>query len=52
MFEHVINGKINVIIISYKDRLTGFGFKYLKEFFSSHHVRIDVMLIFKPKSSV
>ncbi len=35
--------------ISYKDRLTRFGFKYLEEFFSSHGVRIEVVLGEEPK---
>ena len=28
LFEYVVNGKVDVVIISYKDRLTRFGFKY------------------------
>ncbi len=33
MFEYVVNGRIDVVVISYKDRLTRFGFRYLGEFF-------------------
>jgi len=40
---------VNVIVISYKDRLTRFGFKYLEEFFSSHEVRIEVVFGKEPK---
>jgi len=43
LFEYVVNGKVNVVVISYKDRLTRFGFKYLEEFFNSHRVRIEVV---------
>ncbi len=43
LFDYVVNGKIDVVVISYKDRLTRFGFRYLEEFFSSHGVRIEVV---------
>lgn len=49
LFEYVVNGKVNVVVISYKDRLTRFGFKYLEEFFSSHGVRIEVVFGEEPK---
>jgi len=43
LFEYVVNGKVDVVVVSYKDRLTRFGFKYLEEFFNSHGVRIEVV---------
>jgi len=49
LFEYVINGKVDVVVVSYKDRLTRFGFKYLEEFFSSHGVRIEVVFGEEPK---
>jgi len=49
LFDYVVNGKVNVVAISYKDRLTRFGFKYLEEFFSSHGVRIEVVFGEEPK---
>ena len=49
LFEYVVNGKVDVVVVSYKDRLTRFGFKYLEEFFSSHGVRIEVVFGEEPK---
>ncbi len=49
LFGYVVNGKIDVVVISYKDRLTRFGFKYLEEFFSSHGVRIEAVFGEEPK---
>jgi len=36
-------GKISAIIVEYKDRLTRFGFEYLKEFFDNYGVDIIVV---------
>lgn len=30
LFEYVVNGKVNIVIISYKDRLTRFGLSIWK----------------------
>ena len=49
LFEYVVNGKVEVVVVSYKDRLTRFGFKYLEEFFSSHGVKIEVVFGEEPK---
>ena len=49
LFDYVVNGKVNVVVISYKDRLTRFGFKYLEEFFRSHGVRIEVVFREEPR---
>ena len=49
LFEYVVNGKVDVVAISYKDRLTRFGFRYLEEFFNSHGVRIEVVFGEEPK---
>ncbi|RLI84868.1 MAG: IS607 family transposase [Archaeoglobales archaeon] len=43
LFEYVVNGKVDVAVVSYKDRLTRFGFRYLEDFFNSHGVRIEVV---------
>ena len=47
LFEYV--GKVDVVVVSYKDRLTRFGFMYLGEFFNSHGVRIEVVFGEEPK---
>jgi excisionase family DNA binding protein len=49
LFEYVVNGKVDVVVVSYKDRLTRFGFKYLEEFFNSRRVRIKVIFGEEPK---
>ncbi len=36
-------GKVGAIIVEYKDRLTRFGFEYLKEFFDNYGVKIIVL---------
>jgi len=49
LFEYVVNRKVDVAVISYKDRLTRFGFRYLEDFFNSHGVRIEVVFGEEPK---
>ena len=49
LLDYVINGEIDVVVISYKDGLTRFGFRYLEEFFNSHGVRIEVVFGEEPK---
>ncbi len=36
-------GVINRVIVTYKDRLTRFGFNYLKYYFSSHGASITII---------
>ncbi|ACS91089.1 MAG TPA: IS607 family transposase [Thermococcaceae archaeon] len=43
LFKLVENGEITKVVITYKDRLTRFGFKYLKQYFNSHGVEIEVI---------
>jgi len=38
----VVNRQVDVVIITYKDRLTRFGFEYLEYFFKQYGVRIEV----------
>ena len=40
LFTLVCKGKIDRVVISYKDRLTRFGFEYLEDFFRSYGVEI------------
>ena len=39
----VVKGKISKVVITYKDRLTRFGFDYLKNYFESYRVQIIVI---------
>ena len=43
LFKLVKEGKISKVIIATEDRLTRFGFKYLKEFFNHCGVEIEVV---------
>ncbi len=36
-------GTVNRVIVAYKDRLTRFGFNYLKRYFSSHGASITII---------
>jgi len=43
LFRLVESGEITKVVITYKDRLTRFGFRYLEQYFSSHGVEIEVI---------
>jgi len=43
LFKLAEEKKIDVVVVSYKDRLTRFGFKYLESYFKSHGVEIEVV---------
>ena len=37
------SGKINLIVLTYPDRLTRFGFRYLEHYFTSHGASIKII---------
>ena len=43
LFKLVESGEVGKVVITYKDRLTRFGFKYLEQYFNSHGVEIEVI---------
>ncbi len=43
LFDMVEKRQIDVVVVEFKDRLTRFGFDYLKKYFESHGARIDVI---------
>ncbi|MFV2016630.1 MAG: IS607 family transposase [Candidatus Heimdallarchaeota archaeon] len=43
LIKLITKGKISEVIVSYPDRLTRFGFGYLKYFFNSYGVKITVL---------
>jgi predicted site-specific integrase-resolvase len=43
LFKLVTERQIETVFITYKDRLTRFGFKYLEAFFSSYGCRIEAV---------
>ena len=51
LFDYVVNRQIDVVVITYKDRLTRFGFEYLEYFFKQCGVRIEVVYGEEPKDA-
>ena len=49
LFNYVINKQVDVVAITYKDRLTRFGFEYLEYFFRQYGVRVEVVYGEEPK---
>ncbi len=43
LFKLIESRSIDAVLITYKDRLTRFGFEYLEEFFNAMGVRIEVI---------
>ncbi|RLG83624.1 MAG: IS607 family transposase [Thermoprotei archaeon] len=43
LFNHVVNKQVDVVVITYKDRLTRFGFEHLEYFFKQYGVKIEVV---------
>ncbi len=43
LFNYVVNKQIDVVVVTYKDRLTRFGFEYLEYFFKQYGVKIEVV---------
>ena len=51
LFDYVVNRKADVVAVTYKDRLTCFGFEYLEFFFRRYNVRIEAVLDEEPKDT-
>jgi putative resolvase len=49
LFNYVINRQVDIVVITYRDRLTRFGFEYLEYFFNQYGVRIEVVFREEPK---
>ena len=49
LFDYVVNRRVDVVVITYKDRLTRFGFEYLEYFFKQYGVGIEVIYGEEPK---
>lgn len=43
LFKYVENKQVDVVVVEFRDRLTRFGFEYLKQYFESYGVKIDVV---------
>ncbi len=51
LFNYVINKQVDVVVITYKDRLTRFGFEYLEYFFKEYGVRIEIVYGEEPRDA-
>ncbi|MEM2025806.1 MAG: IS607 family transposase, partial [Desulfurococcaceae archaeon] len=51
LFELVISRQAEVVVITYRDRLTMFGFEYLEYFFNQHGAKIEVVFGEVPKDA-
>ena len=51
LFNYVINKQVDIVVITYRDRLTRFGFEYLEYFFSQYGVKIEVVYGEEPKDA-
>ena len=51
LFNYIVNRQVDVIVITYKDRLTRFGFEYLEYFFRQYGVKIEVVYGGEPKNA-
>jgi excisionase family DNA binding protein len=51
LFSYVVNRQADVVVVTYKDRLTRFGFEYLEYFFKQYGVRVEVVFGEEPKDA-
>ena len=51
LFDYVVNRQVDVVVVTYKDRLARFGLEYLEYFFRQHGVRVEAVLGDEPKES-
>ncbi len=43
LFSYIVNEQVDVVVVTYRDRLTRFGFEYLEYFFKQFGVRIEIV---------
>jgi len=51
LLDYVINRQVDVVVVTYRDRLTRFGFEYLEYLFRQYGVRVEAILGDEPKDS-
>ena len=51
LFDYVVNRQVDVVVVTYRDRLARFGFEYLEHFFNKYGVRIEVVFGEEPKDA-
>jgi len=51
LFNYVVNRQIDVVVVTYKDRLTRFGYEYLEYFLKQFGVSIETVFGEEPKDA-
>jgi excisionase family DNA binding protein len=51
LFNYVANRSVDVVVVTYRDRLTRFGFEYLEHFFNQYGVRIEAVFGEEPRDA-
>jgi len=51
LFDYIVSRQVDVVIITYRDRLTRFGFEYLEYFFEQYGARIEVVFGEEPRDA-
>jgi len=51
LFNQVVNRQVDVVVVTYRDRLTRFGFEYLEYFFKQYGVRVEIAFGEEPKDA-
>jgi excisionase family DNA binding protein len=51
LLDYVTNRQVDVVVVTYRDRLTRFGLEYLEFFFRQYGVRVEAVLGEEPKEA-
>jgi excisionase family DNA binding protein len=51
LFNYVVNRQVDVVVVTYRDRLSRFGFEYLEHFFNQHGIKIEVIFGEEPRDT-
>jgi predicted site-specific integrase-resolvase len=51
LFDYVVNRQVNVVVVTYRDRLTRFGSEYLEHFFNQYGVGVEVAFGEEPEDA-
>jgi len=51
LLDYVVNRQVDVVVMTYGDRLSRFGFEYLEYFFKQYSVRVEVVFGGEPRDA-
>jgi excisionase family DNA binding protein len=51
LFNYVVNRQVDIVVVTYRDRLSRFGFEYLEYFFNQHGIKIEVIFGEEPRDA-